>query len=32
MNDYNDYDYVLVNDTLEQLEHDVIEVLKKEGM
>ncbi len=32
MNDYKDYDYVLTNDTLEQLEKDVIEVLKKEGL
>ena len=32
MNDYNDYDYVLINDTLERLEEDVIEILKKEGI
>lgn len=32
MNDYNDYDYVLINDTLEKLQEDVISVLKKEGM
>lgn len=32
MNDYNDYDYVLTNDTLDKLKEDVIEVLKKEGM
>lgn len=32
MNDYNDYDYILTNDTLEQLREDVIEVLKKEGI
>ena len=32
MNDYNDYDYVLINDTLEKLNEDVIHVLKKEGM
>ena len=30
LNDYNDYDYVLINDTLEKLEQDVIEVLRKE--
>lgn len=30
LNDYNDYDYILTNDTLEQLEQDVIEVLRKE--
>jgi len=32
MNEYNDYNYVLINDTLDKLEEDVIEVLKKEGM
>ncbi len=32
MNDYNDYDYILTNDTLDQLQEDVIEVLKKEGI
>lgn len=32
MNDYSDYDYVLTNDTLEKLEEDVINVLKKEGI
>ena len=32
MNDYHDYDYVLINDTLEKLQEDVIEVLKKEGI
>lgn len=32
MNDYSDYDYILTNDTLEKLEEDVIELLKKEGM
>lgn len=30
MNNYNDYDYVLTNDTLEQLEQDVREILRKE--
>lgn len=30
MNDYNDYDYILINDTLDKLNNDVIEVLKKE--
>ena len=30
LNDYNDYDYVLINDTLEKLEQDVKEVLRKE--
>lgn len=32
MNDYKDYDYVLTNDTLEKLQEDVIELLKKEGI
>lgn len=32
MNDYSGYDYVLTNDTLDQLEKDVINVLKKEGI
>ena len=32
MNGYKDYDYILINDTLEKLEEDVIEVLKKEGI
>jgi len=30
LNDYNDYDYVFTNDTLDKLEQDVIEVLRKE--
>ncbi|MBQ7136437.1 MAG: hypothetical protein IJO43_00470 [Bacilli bacterium] len=32
MNDYNDYKYILINDTLEKLEEDVMDILKKEGM
>lgn len=32
MNDYNDYDYVLTNDTLDKLKEDVIELIKKEGI
>jgi len=30
LNDYNNYDYILTNDTLEKLEEDVIEILRKE--
>ena len=30
MNEYKDYDYILTNDTLEKLEEDVLEVLRKE--
>ena len=32
MNNYNDYDYILTNDTLEKLEQDVISILQKEGV
>lgn len=32
MNDYNNYDYILTNDTLDKLNIDVVEVLKKEGL
>lgn len=32
MNEYTDYDYIVINDTLEQLKEDVIEILKKEGV
>ena len=32
MNDYHDYNYILINDTLDKLQKDVIEVLKKEGV
>ena len=32
MNDYKDFDYVVINDTLEKLEEDIIDILKKEGL
>ncbi len=32
MNDYHDYNYILINDTLDKLQKDVIEVLRKEGV
>lgn len=32
LNGYNDYDYILTNDTLDKLKEDVLEIIKKEGM
>lgn len=32
MNDYHDYNYILINDTLDKLREDVLAVLEKEGV